>query len=242
MITHYNDIADVFNKVWKFSDGYKTWVIENINRFLELNQNDILIDIGGGTGTFTSLIKRKSNVKKAICVEPSSSMCNKAKEFDNIECICEDAYTFSKKKNITYNKILFKEVVHHIKDRKKVWDNLYKNIPSNSKILIITRPQNIEFPLFNAALEAFKVNQPPIENLINELENSKFQVTYEIKKYTFTLSTKEWYMMLENRFMSDLNHFTDHEIKLGIDELKQNHKGTTYDINDNIIFLVATKL
>lgn len=242
MDTHYNNIADVFNKVWKFSNGYKTWVIDNINKYLDLKEEDILVDIGGGTGTFTSMIKKISNVKRAICVEPSFDMCNKAKNIDNIECVCEDAYSFSKTNNVGYNKILLKEVVHHINCRKDVWNNFYKNLPFNSKILIITRPQDIKFPLFKRALEVFKENQPPIEDLVKELEDSKFEVVYEIKKYTFPLSNDEWYMMIENRFMSDLNVFSDEQIKNGIDELKNKHVGDTYDIEDNIIYLVATKL
>jgi len=242
MGTHYNNIADVFNKVWKFSDGYKNWVIENINSFLQLIPNDTLVDIGGGTGTFTSMLKNVSNVKRAICVEPSSSMCDKAREFNNIECLCEDATTFSQINSIKYNKVLLKEVVHHIKNREEVWNNFYKQLPSNAKILIITRPQKIQFPLFASALEAFKNNQPPIEELVNELEQSKFKVTYEIKNYTFSLADSEWYMMLENRFMSDLDQFTDNEIKEGINELKNTHSGDMYEIRDNIIYLVATKL
>jgi SAM-dependent methyltransferase len=239
--THYDSIAKVFNKVWQFSDGYKNWILGNIQELLELDKDDILIDIGGGTGTFTSMLKDKSNIKKAICVEPSQSMFQEAKNFKNIDFICQDALSFSKSTSIQYNKILLKEVIHHIENRQKLWKNLYENLPKKSKILIITRPKKIKFPLFNKALEEFSKNQPPIDILIEELEENKFIVFSKILSYSFTLSNSEWYMMIENRFMSDLGKFSNKEINLGISELKNNHKDHSYNIKDDIIFIVATK-
>lgn len=75
---HFDSIAEVFNRIWYFSDEYKDFVISHIHHDLALNQNDILADIGGGTGTFTSRLANEAHVTKAYCIEPSLAMCDEA--------------------------------------------------------------------------------------------------------------------------------------------------------------------
>ncbi len=73
MNEHYKEIAQNFNKVWKFSDNYKSWAVEKIGNYLKLNSSDIFVDIGGGTGIFTNMITNQFNPNKAYCVYVSST-------------------------------------------------------------------------------------------------------------------------------------------------------------------------
>jgi hypothetical protein len=51
MSEHYKNISKNFNKIWKFSNDYKKWAVERIGYYLQLNNQDIFVDVGGGTGT-----------------------------------------------------------------------------------------------------------------------------------------------------------------------------------------------
>ncbi|MDD5717864.1 MAG: class I SAM-dependent methyltransferase [Sulfuricurvum sp.] len=237
---HFDSIAEVFNQVWHFSDAYKNFLIEHIISDLDLTAQDILVDIGGGTGTFTSRLKNEAQLQKAYCVEPSSAMCAEASHYPEITAICADAHHFLSTP-VPYTKVLFKEVIHHIDAQETLWEHLLKQLPPEGKILIITRPQETHFPFFQSAKEAFARNQPPVEAIVAQLEMSGFTVTTTVRDHTFTLLKTNWYEMLRHRFMSDLGHFSDEEIEAGIDELNQIYHDDTIDICDHLIFITASK-
>lgn len=241
MDNHFDSIADVYNSVWHFSDNYNKWMLDNILVALELNKNDILVDIGGGTGTFTELIAHNTNLKnKPYCVEPSIEMSNIAKKNTDVNVYNEDGNKFSERL-LTYNKVLLKEVIHHINDRKSLWNNIHKRMSENGRILIVTRPQKVKLPLFDAAKEAFYKNQPPYEKFVQELSEASFEVDVKIDSYSFELDKDIWFDMIRQRFMSDLGKFTDQEIEDGINEIKQNIQKEKIEIEDVIIYITALK-
>lgn len=241
MNNHYKNIANNFNKVWKFSNNYKIWATEKIGYYLALTNDDIFVDIGGGTGTFTNMIVEKYNPAKTYCVEPEEDMCKLARKYTSFETVCSDAFYFINNLKYNYSTMLFKEVIHHIDNRPTLWKDIYKSIDNNGKILIYTRPQNIKFPLFQKAKDVFHKNQPHYDLVVDELKNAGFNVEVSIESFTFELSKEEWYKMLKARFMSDLSIFTDEEIIDGIEELENKYHSNTYIMEDEIIFITAYK-
>jgi len=242
MTNHYDKIAAEFNEVWKFSEDYTKWVVERIGYYLRITQHDIFVDIGGGTGTFTNGITEKYTPYKSYCIEPEKKMCDIAKQYINFETICSDAFYFINNLQYKYSKILFKEVVHHIKDREKLWGDIYSTIEKNGRLLIFTRPQNIKFPLFKKAKEAFYMNQPDYNLIAKELKDSGFNVEISNESYIFTLSKEKWHNMLKARFMSDLSVFSEKDIIEGIKEIENLYcVNGTYTIEDEIIFISAYK-
>jgi SAM-dependent methyltransferase len=237
---HFNSIAEVFNRIWYFSDEYKNFVIDHIIRDLSLSNKDILADIGGGTGSFTSRLSKEKDLLKAYCVEPSPAMCQEASKLENIIAVCSDAHTFLDS-DLLFNKILFKEVIHHLPQRTAFWKKLHSHLPDEGKILIITRPKNIAFPFFKAAKEAFARHQPSKELIETELRKGGFKITTNLRSHPFTLAKEDWYTMLRHRFMSDLGVFSDDEIEAGIMEIEQIYIGETVEIIDNLIFITAIK-
>jgi len=237
---HFDSIAEVFNRMWYFSDDYKDFVIQHIINDLSLTPNDILADVGGGTGTFTSRLMDEIGLQKAYCIEPSSTMCDEASKLKNITSLCSDAHGFLAQ-HIPFTKILLKEVIYHIPKTELYWKNVYGAMPHGGKLLIITRPQKIAFPFFAAAKEAFARNQPPYKLIESQLRKCGFEVATIQRSHTFTLPKESWYEMLRHRFMSDLSIFSDKEIEAGIVEIEQIYPEETINIIDNLIFITATK-
>lgn len=237
---HFDSIAEVFNHIWYFSDEYKNFVVGHIIGDLSLSRNDILADIGGGTGTFTSRLMEEAGLQKAYCIEPSGAMCEEAAKLDNITAFHADAHAFLSTRT-PFSKLLLKEVIHHIGEREQFWNTIFDNLPHGGKLLIITRPQTIQFPLFQKAKEAFFQNQPSHELFESQLKACGFSVKTAHRSHTFTLPKKSWYEMLRHRFMSDLSIFSDEEIEAGIVEIEQTYPEEIINIIDNLIFITATK-
>lgn len=237
---HFDSIAEHFDRIWYFSDHYKDFVTVHIHNELQFVPDDILADVGGGTGSFTSRLRHEGQFKAAYCIEPSAPMCEEAAKLPNITPLCTDAHGFLEH-SIPFSKMLLKEVIHHISDRARFWHNTYTALPNGGKLLIITRPQHISFPFFDAAKAAFAQNQPPHEIVETELIECGFEITTSRKSHTFTLPKESWYEMLRHRFMSDLGRFSDYEIEEGILEVDSRYTGDTIDIIDHLIFISATK-
>lgn len=237
---HFDSIAEHFNRIWYFSDDYKNFVIAHILNDLRFVPEDILVDIGGGTGSFTSRLALEGSFQTAYCIEPSAPMCDEASKLPNITPLCTDAHGFLEQ-NLPFSKMLLKEVIHHIADRPRFWQTTYKVLPKGGRLLIITRPQQTAFPFFDAAKAVFAQNQPPYEALETELRECGFEITTARRSHTFTLPKESWYEMLRHRFMSDLGSFSDREIEEGIAEIESRYERDTIDIIDHLIFISATK-
>lgn len=238
-ISHFEAIAQDFDDVWYFSQGYKQGVQEKIVSLLDLREEETLGDIGGGTGSFTHALLQKANLSKAYCIEPSTSMCAQAEAYEGVVPLCCDAHD-PVVVSLGITRYLFKEVIHHIDRRQELWKNIKKESPLSTKILIITRPQYIAFPLFQAALDHFALHQPSEDLLAKELRECGWEVESHKERFSFELPSTKWYSMIEEKFMSDLGIFSDEEIQKGIDEIKKAHRGETITIHDDLIFIVAT--
>lgn len=233
MSGHYKQVASEFNKLWSFTDEYKAWAVDRIGKHLDLKTSDIFVDIGGGTGTFTDLLSTRFKPKKSYCVEPEEQMCSVARSYESFETICGDAFSFT----LSYSKVLFKEVIHHIEDRDRLFSKIFASIDDGGALLIYTRPQEIRFPLFEKAKEQFYVNQPDYNIMVEELRLAGFSVEVVSESFTFKLPREEWHAMLRSRFMSDLRSFSDDEIEEGIKEIECE----SYTLEDVIIFIKAYK-
>ncbi len=244
MDNHFDSIADIFNQSWHFSDRYKTWMVDHIVEHLGLQPSDILVDLGGGTGNYTVKIAHQAQLShKAFCVEPSAEMCAEARKLNELEVIQACANSFVEIEGLTYNKVLMKEMVHHISDRNQVWCDLHCSLQhaENGALLIVTRPQETPIPLFQAAKQQFASNQPSHKTLMAELETAGFTVKYAVDTYQVNMPKERWFSMLRNRFMSDLSYFTDDEIEHGIHELDMNlGKSNEIVLSDQVLFIHAS--
>lgn len=242
MKEHYNSIAATFDKNWGFTPKYMNWMISKIVSLLELSTENIFVDIGAGTGLYTKAIQNKIKFKnKVIFVEPSFDMANIVRNNSNFLVFNETSEIFFNRE-ISFDKILFKEVIHHIKDRKELWEKLYKNLNKEGAFLIITRPQNTKLPLFDKAKDKFRENQPNYMDLINEVKKDNFEIKTYKDDFVFQLDKEKWYQMIKDRFMSDLSEFSNEEIDEGIAELEKKLIGNTLEIIDEIIFIYGKKI
>lgn len=236
----FDSIADEYEKLWTFSKEYESEMLKNIVDFLNFNHDDRFIDIGGGNGKYTLKIARKARLcNEPICVEPSD-MADIAKINESLVTYKEDAFRFLERCK-QYDKVLIKEAIHHIEDRVEVFRKIYSQISNNGKLLIVTRPKYPKMPFFKKYKDVFAEGQPYTSEIEKDLREAGFFVEVNIKHFKFDMHKERWFKLLRKRFMSDLSKLSDEEIESGIIELSKKHKEDTLKIQDDIIFLVASK-
>ena len=112
-----------------------------INRMLELNKNDLLLDVGSGAGIFAE--KLADSCKKTIAIDINWDNIKIAKnqiKNKNISYIVCDAVYLPFKKSI-FNKILATEIIEHIK-RDDLFVKELSHVLSDDGTIVITTPCN----------------------------------------------------------------------------------------------------
>lgn len=241
MLSHYENLAENFDRAWLFSEEYQSELAKKILQHLEFKPEDILVDIGAGTGSYTAKIHALGGGKLApICVEPSCQMAVVAEKNHGLSIVREDALTFSRR-DMQYDKVLVKETIHHIAKRVQMWRGVRGSLSENGRVLVVTRPQNIQWPLFIDAKKIFAQHQPATECLVEEMVQAGFSVDVFCESFVIRLPKQRWFDMLKARFISDLSRFSDEEIEAGITEIENIYQGDTIEVNDMLYFLAGSK-
>ena len=156
---HYKEASENYHSAFFYSGEYESWQLDVIIEHIDISENDRLLDLGGGTGRFASLIYNKVGLKFPVtCVDPSDDMLQQTKKLIGINAVCSDALNFSVIDNgITYDRILMKEVVHHLSEEDlKI---TFSALKTGRFISIITKTQEQFFFLgqynYNALIVSF---------------------------------------------------------------------------------------
>ena len=80
---HYEKASKNYHTAFFHSGDYESWQLEIIMKHLDISENDMLLDLGGGTGRFASLVYEKGGLKYPVtCVDPSQDMLQQTKKFE----------------------------------------------------------------------------------------------------------------------------------------------------------------
>ena len=224
VLEHYQQIASGYDTHY---EGLHTAVLPVILNKFNLASDDILLDLGSGTGTLAENIKKQAKLThNIICVEPNESMVSIAMKKEGITAIQAIAEEYSLKAIHThhFNKVLIAFCFHHFIDsREMIFTKLSECLPVGGMCLIVERQKKTALPFFKAALE---MHQKAHANDLTPKQCSSlaspmgFAVTsYEVVlEYTMTKSL--WYKTLRERFASFFRQLTDEKIEEGIRELE----------------------
>jgi len=232
---HYENCADKYEEIHFYSPGpYNDWAVDRVYEALDLSPVDgplSLMDVGGGTGIFTEFLVKRSPGMRALVFDNSASMLAHA-ESRGLQIECGDAMNFGAPEYTpenTYDRILMKEVSHHLHDRTEVFHGLRKSLNPGGKFLIVTRPKFVpHFPLFKAAAARWAERQPAPEDYIEELIGAGFKEASILEHtgsegsalvYNCEVPLKQWLSFVRNRGWSVFD-FDDAEIEAGCAEIE----------------------
>lgn len=246
-LRHYDDIAEGYQDAFFYTDGsdYNTWYVEVVTEALALSSQDKLVDIGGGTGNFTAALAEHSGLRqKPLNVEPFEEMVKKSPP--SLDTLQLDAHAFATdaKANHSYDRLLMKEVVHHIEADKlgETFTGICSQLKPGGRVLIVTRPsKDIEYPFFKAAYEVWQQDQAECSVYVDVLLKAGFaSVETRIKPYPCVIEKAQWFRMIKQRFWSTFSNFTEEELDAGIKELEEKYELQTHlEFTDKLVFITA---
>lgn len=245
--SHYVTVAKSYNQSYFLKEGtdYQQWELEQVQQAMCLSPEDHVVDIGCGTGIFSSTLYTNAGLlNPVLAVDPGRAMLDQAKNLLGIKPFCADAMTFVQQADIRYNKILMKGMIHHVPtaDLPQLYSGVYQQLYPQGLLLTITRPTFIRYPFFQEALTVWAKYQPPAELFVEEQEKAGFSVSYQTHSYSLYLPKQQWFTMIRNRFWSTFSYFNDEELAAGIAELEEKYAGQDYFcFADDLIFIKAMK-
>lgn len=231
-------------------------------------QQRFLLDIGGGTGSFTKSLIQSTDCRAAVIdpyleqQQPSILETREDNNNSSIEFVAAPAESFMNEPmpeemdwRTGYHQILLKEVAHHFseKDRIPIFHGLWNGlVPTNEgsfpSFLMITRPHlDIDYPLWDAAKEVWARNQPSLQQFTSELTAAGFtDIHHTIETYPCSIPLKRWQSMVKARFWSTFADFSDAELDEACAEIAANaSQGDEWDGNlnfeDRLLFITANK-
>jgi SAM-dependent methyltransferase len=273
--SHYEShTAESYESAYFYQKGaYTDYLRTLVQKRLQLGSVDappaasqrVLLDIGGGTGTFTRMLVQGISVQ-AVVVDPfleKQSIDNKDHDA-NVSFVAEPAEAFLGLAKETdtwrrngFDQVLLKEVAHHLADADRVgiFRGMYQDLrpttetTSYPSLLIITRPQtDIDYPLWDEARSVWARNQPALQQFVSELEEAGFSnVLHSMEAYSCEIPLARWQTMVKSRFWSTFANFTDDELVKACETIAMNEKDRidnngTLRFQDRLLFISAYKI
>ena len=163
---HYEAVSKQYHAAFFYTGDYERWQRDSILSHLELHPFHRLVDIGGGTGRFASLLHAAAGLENAVLVvDPSRKMLEEAATLPGVDTVCQGGLEFAQTASMTsgYDRALIKEVVHHLDDEDLVamYSGIFAQLPPGGRVLTCTRPHTPSYPFFRGALEVCHASSRP---------------------------------------------------------------------------------
>jgi ubiquinone/menaquinone biosynthesis C-methylase UbiE len=219
---HYDRLASTYNANWEYSKQYLDWMTGAVARHLGVAEAASLLDVGGGTGIYSSRLKDMMGTgSRVVCLDPSQAMLDQVPE--GIETVCataDEAPRILASIGISaVDRVLVKEAVHHFNDPAHSLRQLVSVLAPMGRLTVAMLPPTIEYPLFRAAHDVFEADQPHFEAIADILKGLGMEVAVAHEAFELEISVDTYLEMVQDRYMSLLSRFTDQQLDDGVREM-----------------------
>jgi hypothetical protein len=276
--SHYQShTADSYESAFFYEPGpYNDYLCQLCRQGLQITSTEstsarVLLDIGGGTGSFTRRLIQDTP-HRAIVVDPFLPPQAAVNENDVVQFVAASAESFVDSNSDPYtendagdfwkrgyHQVLLKEVVHHFpaSQRVAIFRGLHQGLETaaataasdcHTALLIVTRPQlEIDYPLWEAARTVWAQHQPSQSELLSELTTAGFvSPSSTIESYPCTIPLERWQGMVRRRFWSTFANFTDAELEAACQAMAETERHRidsdgNLHFEDRLLFISAQK-
>ncbi|KAJ7356330.1 hypothetical protein OS493_025439 [Desmophyllum pertusum] len=203
-------------------------------KYLDIQPDHIVVDIGSGTGCLAEKVFEKFQLKNPIwCVEPSAEMQEVAKRRKGVLPIQKTAGEFFKDfvdNDQRFDRAMCIGAAHHFGDPVKIYRSIESCLSPSGVLLVELVKDATNTPLFTKAekgIDALVVGLE--ENTCAWLRLANFDVEVLEERMDYSVTKSKWYDMLRGRFYSSLRELNDVEIEEGIDELERERKAQRFE-------------
>lgn len=239
---HYERLATNYDHFLHYSADFVRWHTSAMIEHLALTPDDVLVDLGGGTGMYSlDIVEQVPLTNPVVIVDPFPQMLEQIPDGAPVERVAEDALAFSEQPR-QYDKVLIKEAVHHVQERERLFRNLYERLRPGGRVLLVHVPPELDYPLFQAALERSLTWHANPDELEPALRRVGFGVERERRVYRHRMPTEHYLRMVESQYMSLLSSFSDDELARGLDEMRRAYGDRDLlEFDDRFDYLTAVK-
>lgn len=220
---HYQHVADTYDNYLSYEGDFVRSLAAAMVKKLDLRPGDRFVDLGGGTGLYTAAILDQVPLERPpLLVDPVAEMLDRAPDDLAAERVHADALAFATRPE-TYDKVLMKESVHHIDDRTLLFERLRDCLTPGGALLLVHVPPDIDYPLFDAALDRARTWHADPDELVTLLHRVGLRVERDAFEYRHSIPKTQYFAMVENRYMSVLSTFDDSEMRAGLAEMGERY-------------------
>lgn len=246
LLHHYTQLADTYDDTWGHRPEYVEWMAQHLQRRLHLRSGQWIGDIGAGTGLFLRrLLPYATERTPMVCIDPFAAMLARLPEDPRlcpVQASAEELAAGSVElPNPTFDALLIKEAVHHFNDLDDTLKGLAGLLAPGGRMLIVTLPPKLDYPLFPAARDRFAAGQPEPEAVADALGRAGLTVTTEVEEFTVSVDREHWLRLVANRWMSVLSTFSDEEMESGLAEIAEQHPDPRLEFTDRFAFILAQR-
>ncbi len=186
-----------------------------------------IADLGGGTGYFTRLMLQQMQPppERCACVDPYLAKDDETE--GGIHFLKLDAVDYLEKldtKNKEVDGFLLKEMLHHIPDQSRLFQNLARIFQQNGgggRALIVTRPDNPHLLWFPRIAQVFKDSCVDIDSAKQLAEKAGLNWKQTLHDFPLEFTIDEWSELLRGRFWSIFKEFSEEELEEGIEYMRK---------------------
>ena len=240
---HYERLAASYDENWAAHSGaFNQWMSERILERLDLRADDRVVDLGCGTGIFSNAFTAQA--REVVCVDPSLSMLAELPTTSGalVPVHASAEQVASRAVRLPYDTvdaILIKEALHHVRHRETVLAGLASLLAPGGRMLVVTLPTVISYPLFRRALEVFTERQPDPADIAAAMQGAGLAVTVTYDTYRRQFAKARYIAMVRDRHMSLLSKFDDAELENGISEIEREHPEQVLEFDDRFAFVLG---
>lgn len=238
---HYLRLSGSYDDFLFYSPEFVHCLSAKMVERLRLEEDDVLVDLGGGTGIYSREILDQVPLRQPVLlIDPCQEMLDKAPKHPRLRCVCADALAFSKQPG-SYDKIVIKETIHHVDDKARLFRNLHERLAPGGVLLLVHIPPEIDYPLFEKALERSRTWHADPKELVRLLDEAGFAVRTDTVRYLHALPKEKYFAIVRGRYMSLLSSFEDDELEAGLAEMAETYRDQNIlEFVDHFDFITAT--
>jgi trans-aconitate methyltransferase len=239
---HYRRIANRYSDYLSYSDDFVPTLAAKMAEMLRLQEDDVLVDLGGGSGIYTAALLDQVELREpVVLVDYFAEMLEQVPDDLPVEKVNMDALAFASEPR-RYDKVLIKETVHHIDDRPLLMRRLYERLEPGGALLLVHVPPELDYPLFEAALERAKSWHADPDELESQLREVGFETDRDAVDWRHRLPKQRYFDMVASGYMSVLSSFSDEELRRGVEEMAETHADAeVLEFTDHFDYLVGYK-
>eukprot|EP00290_Baffinella_frigidus_P056819 CAMPEP_0180380662 /NCGR_PEP_ID=MMETSP0989-20121125/26170_1 /TAXON_ID=697907 /ORGANISM="non described non described, Strain CCMP2293" /LENGTH=272 /DNA_ID=CAMNT_0022380163 /DNA_START=6 /DNA_END=824 /DNA_ORIENTATION=- len=243
---------------YESGSDYQEWLLDAVTRSLGTDKVEgalpALADVGGGTGNFTADLRRAAIKARGasnkedptwVVADPVPEQLALVEKHDGLVAELADAVEFAQGGgSAEFDLALIKEVIHLVddKDLDGVFAGIFRRLRSGGRCLVVTRPQEVDYPLPAQARAVWKQNQPPAQRFVDAATRGGFKsAVVSQEERQSSCDSEQWCAMIRARFWSTFTDFSDEDLERGVQELLDERGSDTWEFKELLCFIVMDK-